>query len=161
MVGKPVFEEGSVFKDRLFLAQQCLGETLAGPVNWREYHRGADPEVRLPVFVRWAVSIHWKIPAELLELPALGEAIEPSVADQAVYKTGLSGRPTSWQLIETECRRRFGTGERHPTRAGWARVLNEWLRTEHPDAPILGVKTLTNKLPGLFRELEAGKSNSH
>jgi hypothetical protein len=89
---------------------------------------------------------------QLLQLP-------PQHATDPIYRTGLPGKPSSWHLIEAECQRRFKTGDRHST-AEWARVLNEWLREEHPDAPITTEKTLKNKLPGLLRELEAGKPNS-
>ena len=86
---------------------------------------------------------------------------EPHSADPAktqVYQTGLAGRPTSWQLVEQECRRRFEAGERHPgrngeSRAGWARVLRAWLESEHPEAPQLQAKTLSNRLTRLLREV--------
>jgi hypothetical protein len=50
-----------------------------------------------------------------------------SGAATAVYSTGLSGRPTSWSLIEAECRRRYEAGERYPTITEWARILRAWL----------------------------------
>jgi hypothetical protein len=71
------------------------------------------------------------------------------------YKTGLAGRPTSWNLIEAECRARYKKGERHPTTAEWARVLAEWKNSEHSSAPVLTLKSFTNKLAGLLRELKA------
>lgn len=82
-----------------------------------------------------------------------------------VYKTGVPGKPTSWHLVERECRRRYAAGERHPNKIGdmessseWARVLLRWLVSEHSDAAIPTEKTLTNKLPGLLRELKAQDS---
>jgi hypothetical protein len=98
--------------------------------------------------------------AELLEVTReRTEAVEPSSASSSgipfLYQTGLAGRPTAWSLIEAECRRRCGKGERHTTRAEWARVLINWLRSTHEGAPAVQPKTLTNKLGGLLRELEA------
>lgn len=77
------------------------------------------------------------------------------------YRTGLPGRPTSWYLIEAECRRRYAGGERHPgrlaeSRAGWARVLIDWVASTHEGASVPRAKTLTNKLGELLRELTRG-----
>ena len=72
-----------------------------------------------------------------------------------VRRTGLAGRPTSWDLIEPECSRRFAAGERHKETTAWARVLIEWLKTEHPTAAVPKEKTLTNNLAGLLRELRS------
>jgi hypothetical protein len=82
--------------------------------------------------------------------PQLGGYVIPGP-----YRTGLAGRPTSWALSEAECRRRYAQGERHRTRAEWARVLITWLQSTHSDAPVLREKSLTNKLAELLRELEA------
>lgn len=98
------------------------------------------------------------------ELPA---GVQPQVApavdanDVIPDRTGLAGRPTSWHLIEAECRQRYEARERHPGKAGesraeWARVLIGWLGAEHPSAAVPQVKTLTNKLGKLLRELVAG-----
>lgn len=83
----------------------------------------------------------------------------PSPAEP-IYRTGVAGKPTSWHLIACECRRRYEAGERHrnaltrrESPSEWAIVLIEWLRANHPDAPPPTHKTLTNKLPALFREL--------
>jgi len=87
-------------------------------------------------------------------IPVQGDAGIPN-------RTGLSGRPTSWDhLIEPECRRRYHEGERHPGKVGespteWARVLRDWLIKTHKPAPVPKEKTLTNKLSGLLRNLEA------
>lgn len=50
-------------------------------------------------------------------------------------RTGLAGRPSSWDLIAAECRSRYKAGERQPNdRTGiespskWARVLIDWLK---------------------------------
>jgi hypothetical protein len=87
---------------------------------------------------------------------------EPTAADdEAVYRTGEPGRPGSWWLCKRECRRRWAEEERHSSKAGiespadWARELAVWLQTEHPAAPPLTHKTLTNKLSPLLRELRA------
>jgi hypothetical protein len=79
----------------------------------------------------------------------------------ATYRAGLLGRPTSWHLIEGKCRQRYQAGERYPNNAGrevtteWARVLGAWLSQNHPDAAPVTQKTLSNKLAGLLRELQA------
>jgi hypothetical protein len=88
----------------------------------------------------------------------------PSSASQTpTYNTGLSGKPTSWHLIEPECRRRYAAGERHQNESTgrespteWAKVLVLWLQSNHPAAAPVKPKTLaSNKLPGLLRELQA------
>ena len=71
------------------------------------------------------------------------------------YKTGLAGKPTSWHLVEQECRRRFEAGERHDKTSEWAQALQKWLSETHPSAPQLKKKTLTNRLAPLLRELKA------
>jgi hypothetical protein len=79
------------------------------------------------------------------------------------YRTGLPGKPTSWHLIEPECRRRYAAGERHPNKSTglespteWANVLIRWLQSSHPAAAPMELKTLaSNKLPGLLRQLKA------
>jgi hypothetical protein len=77
------------------------------------------------------------------------------------YRTGTAGRPTSWSLIEAECRRRYAEGHRHPndrttieSPAKWARELIAWLKDGHKGAPVPEQKTLTNKLGALLRELK-------
>jgi len=77
------------------------------------------------------------------------------------YRTGLAGRPTSWDLVEVECRRRYAAGERYPgklgeSRAEWAQVLINWLKSMHDGAPVPEQKTLTNRLGSLLRELATG-----
>jgi hypothetical protein len=75
--------------------------------------------------------------------------------DAAAYRTGAAGRPGSWYLAQAECRRRYTAGERYPTIADWARELAAWLQAEHPAAPPLTHKTLTNNLSPLLRQLRA------
>lgn len=95
--------------------------------------------------------------AALTTDPAIAAGTLPSSehTPETPYSTGTAGRPTSWHLIERECRCRHAAGERHPTTAEWARVLADWLSVNHPDAPSPTDKTLRNKLAGLLRELQA------
>jgi hypothetical protein len=58
--------------------------------------------------------------------------------------------------VEGEVRRRFSLDDQAPKKtAEWARVMLEWLRREHPNAPPVTEKTLRNKLAGLLRQLKA------
>ncbi len=87
-------------------------------------------------------------------------SVSTAVGEATIYRTGLVGKPSSWHLIEAECGRRWRAGERHPGRSGesrseWARVLVEWLKTEHNGAPKATEKTVTNKIGGLLRDLAA------
>jgi hypothetical protein len=89
---------------------------------------------------------------------AAADPAEPQLSGKVIpapYRTGLAGRPTSWALIEAECRLRYAQKERHPTGAEWARVLIAWLRSTHSGAPVPKEKTLTNRLAGPLRELKA------
>jgi hypothetical protein len=142
------------WRDRL----RCLAAVVEVQRDWGWWHREPWSNLKL-MRANIADYTAWLdrelISVEAGQLPQL----PPRHARDPIYRTGLPGRPTSWHLIEAECRRRFETGERHST-AEWARVLNEWFRAEHPNAPITTEKTLKNKLPELLRELEAGKPNS-
>jgi len=84
---------------------------------------------------------------------AAGDA--PQLAAQP-YHTGMPGRPTSWNLAERECRRRWAAGERYPSTGVWADLLSKWLAETHPDAPPLSIKALRNRLARLLSELRAG-----
>jgi hypothetical protein len=89
-----------------------------------------------------------------------GAAADTTISEM-VHRTGLAGKPTSWHLIETECRRRYAEGERHPGKIGespteWARVLIKWFKLEHPRAAPVTEKALTNRLSPLLRELRSG-----
>jgi hypothetical protein len=58
--------------------------------------------------------------------------------------------------VEREVRRRFTLDDQAPMKtAEWARVMLEWLRREHPNAPPATQKTLRNKLAGLLWQLKA------
>ncbi len=86
----------------------------------------------------------------------------PARAAEPIYRTGVAGRPTSWHLVECECRRRYAAGERHPNASNgrespseWARVLIEWCTANHPHAPPATRKALSNRLSALLRQLAA------
>jgi hypothetical protein len=87
--------------------------------------------------------------------PCFAAAVQPAAAG----KTGTAGRPSSWHLVETECRRRYKAGERHPGKVGespkaWADVLLAWFQENHPGAPPLSLKTARNNLSRLLQKLE-------
>jgi hypothetical protein len=89
--------------------------------------------------------------------PRFAAAKKPVVAE----RTGTAGRPTSWHLVEAECRRRYAAGDRQPGKYGesptaWARVLIPWLSEYHPTVPPLGKNAARNKLSRLLRGLEKG-----
>jgi hypothetical protein len=86
-----------------------------------------------------------------------------STAGRDRRRTALAGRPSSWNLMERECRRRFAEGEKYPNdRTGlessskWARVRIPWFKEAHPDELVPKEKTLTNHLSKLLRELAPG-----
>jgi len=97
------------------------------------------------------------LPAGAAEVDRIGSAKAEILTS---YKTGFAGRPTSKNLIESECRRRWDAGERHPDKIGgqsrsdWANALIAWLASEHREAPQPRPQTVKNMLPALFRELE-------
>jgi hypothetical protein len=108
------FSAGPTFTKRLFLAEQEIGKTLPPAMNWRERTRGAEPTVKLVTFVRWARSVEWEMPAELLELAGSAEqsarsgaASEPQAADAAPRAT----KPTanSKQTMESAAREYIAT----------------------------------------------------
>ena len=79
-----------------------------------------------------------------------------------IFRTGLPGKPTTWHLLEAECRRRYANGERHPNESTgrespseWATILIAWLQIAHPIVAPAAPKTLTNRLSVLLRELQA------
>jgi hypothetical protein len=121
-------------------------------------------KTRLPVWMSVELPKHELVSAWLSIIDshlAVSDQSSGERGDDVVYRTGLAGRPTrSWHLIEPECRRRYAAGERHPGRAGesraeWARTLIAWLKVNRPLALVPKPKSLTNKLAGLFPELEA------
>jgi hypothetical protein len=161
------FDEAQDFQDRLFVTQRNL-DTL-GYLNFagvRYYDE--TPIVDLKRFAAWAVAMDWELPGELAELasvaPAEPGADVPGGDDQKategeVYRTGVAGRPSSWHLMEEDCRKRWAAGERHPNQQGvesaslWASILKSWLQREHPKAVQPKQKAVSNKLSPLLREL--------
>jgi hypothetical protein len=77
----------------------------------------------------------------------------PSQLDP-IYRTGLAGKPTAWTFAETEVRRRWAAGQRHPAVTDWAEVIATWMAENHPQAVHLKGKSLTNRLSRLLRELK-------
>jgi hypothetical protein len=91
------------FSERLELANRCIGSEMLPGV---EPLSGTEPTVSLQTFATWAAGVGWPLPEELLRVVAEEQA--------PPYRTGLPGKPTSWHLVEAECRRRHNDGERHP-----------------------------------------------
>jgi hypothetical protein len=94
--------------------------------------------------------------------PASAAPSPSSTSPDPIYRTGLPGKPTSWHLLEFECRDRYGDGERHPhvstgreSPSEWAAVLTTWLQSAYPTVACPTRKTLTNRLSALLRELGA------
>jgi hypothetical protein len=82
----------------------------------------------------------------------------PSIVEAPPYRTGLAGKPSSWHLVEAECRRRWSAGERHIKKemespSEWASILLPWLVSQHPSAARPTLKTLSNRFSRLLREL--------
>ena len=84
------FVSGQAFAKRLFLAEQEVGKSLAGPTNWRKNGRGAEPEVKLATFARWARSVKWGMPTELLELAGNAEQSAPSATTESGQATNAA-----------------------------------------------------------------------
>jgi hypothetical protein len=100
-----------------------------------------------------AINVGWSLPQELFALAGGSQQIDNNAAEGVTYRTGLPGKPTSWHLVEHEVRRRYAAGERSSI-AAWARVTSAWLEMEHPSAAKPTLKTLSNKLSLLFREMK-------
>jgi len=67
------------------------------------------------------------------------------------YKTGLPGRPTIKHLINPELDRRASAGETRLTLEEEAKALQEWIASEHPDAPIPALQTIKNHIRAKYR----------
>ena len=123
----------------------------------------AEPMIVAPLARPLPSPPFWGISSDELDraLEALPEettqqaSVAPLVKDAFIYRTGLPGKPSSWWLVEEEVRRRFTPDQAPMKTAEWARAMREWLRREHPNAPPVTEKTLTNKLAGLLRRLKA------
>jgi hypothetical protein len=74
-------------------------------------------------------------------------------------RTGAPGRPTSMQLIERELETRAAQGALEQTLAEQARVLETWLKVEHPEHPRAGTKTIENGIRTRFRDFKALEKN--
>ena len=72
-------------------------------------------------------------------------------------KTGAPGRPSSMHLVEREYRARGDRGDTKASIGEEAKVLSEWLRSTHPDAPRLTPKTIANRLRHEHRMRKAQK----
>jgi hypothetical protein len=62
------------------------------------------------------------------------------------HRTGAPGRPSRMHLVENEYRSRCQRGVALTGVNAEARVLAEWFRATHPDAPSLTAKTIANKI---------------
>jgi hypothetical protein len=126
--------------------------------RWREGCPGWI-DVRVRRIIRAAPAAVDATPPISDEIPTIPPPAGVNDAPQAgahPYRTGMPGRPTSWNFAERECRRRWAAGERYPTTAAWADLLSKWLMETHPVAPPLSVKALRNHLARLLSELRAG-----
>jgi hypothetical protein len=112
----PVYEDQE-FQERWLVAQRSLGSTLPGPMNWSEHRRGADPEVRIDTFARWARSLGWELPAGLSQLA--GDSGQPAQLAASRVTTGPDSADSSSASALWEAERRklwsnreyFGIGE--------------------------------------------------
>jgi hypothetical protein len=142
------------------------------PYSHAEYLNGAVPGASTPrawpdpLFAAEDAMRFW--PSKDADpLTQTGAPHPAEAAETRVYQTGLAGRPTSWHLVEQECRDRYAAGERYLGKLGvgestaeWAQVLRQWLAIQHPKAPQLKGKTFTNRLAGLLRELQSGSDTA-
>ncbi len=67
-IGRPpsrIFCEPQCFQARWFFAQQAVADDAVGPVTWDDRN---DAIVQLASFAKWARSVDWNMPAELLAL---------------------------------------------------------------------------------------------
>lgn len=85
--------------------------------------------------------------------PPPAPAGEGALQDEPIYRTGVSGKPSSAHLVEPELRRRVKAGEVEPTLKAEAAALAEWLKSQHPQAPPMTAKTIRNRFRGLYRTL--------
>ena len=70
------------------------------------------------------------------------------------HLTGYPGRPPkSKHLVEREFHRRVKVGECSPTIAEQARVLHEWVKETHPEAPPPTPKTIENNIRPLYNRM--------
>lgn len=76
MAGKHLFEEDQEFNDRLFVAEQSVGNIrVLNRIG--AHYEGQEPIIQLDSFIRWALGIGWVLPAELVDSTAAPEGELP------------------------------------------------------------------------------------
>lgn len=162
------------FRERLEVACYHAENGALGAVGLSE---PAFRKIPLIKFAAWASAPprNWWLPSKFPRLPNSRSSDDTESASGTIeageqaetYRTGLAGRPSSWDLIKSECQRRYKAGERYQndrttieSPSKWAHVLIEWLESKKQGAAMPTSKTLTNKLGKFLRELAAGTSPS-
>jgi hypothetical protein len=137
--------------------QNVPASAWGGPIDWQASRIGRYDLVRIDraEIERWLGTTeqepHLQQTGE--NLARRGPTVPREEGAVISLRTGLPGKPTSWHLIEAECRRRYQAGERHDTKAEWARQLRAWIISQHPGMPPPTEKTIANRLTELLREL--------
>ncbi len=104
-------------------------------------------------FIAWARKIDLGVFRQNLdELEACKEPVE--AIDP--YHTGLPGRPKASHFAIKELERRASLGTLETSLAAQARVIRDWLQSEHPDAPPIGQRALENALRDRYWKLKRG-----
>ena len=67
-------------------------------------------------------------------------------------RSGAPGRPTSMHLVQAEFTARCARSEVAASLAEEAQYLAEWLKSAHPSAPGLKVKSIKNNLRAAYRQ---------
>lgn len=70
------------------------------------------------------------------------------------YMTREPGRPSGTQLVLNEFEKRCSRGEVEIRVSDEAKILSEWFRMHHKEAPRLRPKTIENRIRGRFREYQ-------
>jgi len=116
------------------------------------------------IFKDGLVSFNWPsagVPAPGREPPRhLVEVLRKDVlqlrpehaTDNAIYRTGAPGRPTSWHLVKVEATRRTKERQVPKTLGEFSRSLADWLQNAHPQAAPMTAKTIENKLREAWRK---------
>jgi hypothetical protein len=79
----------------------------------------------------------------------------PFKSDEAQYKSGGPGRPTSINLVMQEFRSRLDRGVTASSITVESEALAKWLKEHHPDAPQLKPKTIRNHIASEYRQARA------
>ena len=90
-----------------------------------------------------------------IESGALPPSLDSPLSEP--YRSGLPGRPSSKQLIDSELREKWSAGERHDSMREWASVLRDWLAKHYPNAPQSGEKAILNNIGPIIRKLKANQ----